>query len=130
MHKRAFPQLQDRHRPQHSKRLESASGGELVQRFDGLDGLTYQGDISNAPATVSVLNSSTISTVELVDLRGGCSAAPPVNLVGGGSYRFPGIRPPDRHQLAASIDAELGVPAREPVIRIPRRAEGTRGPGR
>jgi len=71
MHKRAFPQLQDRHRPQHSKRLECASGGELVQRFDGLDGLTYQGDISNAPATVSVLNSSTISTVELVDLRGG-----------------------------------------------------------
>ena len=74
---------------------------------------------STAPATVSDRNSSTISMFEISVLKG-CStsaATTPVNLIGGGSYRFPGPRPGDRRQLAAVIDAELGTPAREPIIR-------------
>ena len=114
---------------------------------------TYRPGFSSAPVTVSVLNSSMISASEL-SVLGGCStdriavppipppptlastditASTPVNLVGGGSYRFPGAsaRPQaDHRQITAAIDAEVGAPAREPVISadgvvaflIPRRA--------
>ena len=42
---------------------------------------------------------------------------PPLNLCGGGSYRFPGALTERRRQhLAAAIDAELGTPPSKPVI--------------
>ena len=83
-----------------------------------LPGLTHRGDGLSAPAVKSAKNGVGKSS----EIKGKISvvsagrSTSPLNLVGGGTYRFDGAAARDRRQIAAAIDAEIGVGAVEPVV--------------
>lgn len=94
--------------------------------------LTHQLDLFDASAGKSTENGAK----NLNNFNGRISAVfdprstPPMNLLGGGSYRFVGASTPERRQrVSAAIDSEVGVGADIPIIsadgvvayRIPKR---------
>jgi hypothetical protein len=89
----------------------------------------YQADIFNERTAKSV-QKPPAKSIGQNSPQEGAREAPPLNILGGGSHRFPGSRAVKRTtKVAAIVDAELGVPAGSPIIsrdgvvtfRIPRR---------
>lgn len=80
---------------------------------------TYSPDHSNALAA-SAVKPTAIKLSEIKaenSVKSGSRSALPLNLVGGGSFRFDGVATTrDRQQITAAIDSELGVGPSVPVI--------------
>jgi hypothetical protein len=121
-----------RFQPQDACKFHDAIGS-AYSVLTALPHLPYRADISNAP-TVDTTNTDPKNLNEInerISLNFAGRSPPPLNVLGGGQYRFAGAQFGRRSQLiAAAIDAEAGVPAADPItsqdgvraFRIPRRA--------
>jgi hypothetical protein len=105
---------------------ESAQGRKFHVPFRGSQSVpvtptatTGHTDVLNAPAAESAKNGAknynqiNSQNSLICDPR----LAPPLNLVGGGSYRFPGCRSAERRRrIAATVDIEIGILDGEPIV--------------